>query len=488
MIPVFGKLIIQPIQKTPEKIRNEFQEIISKAGESNAKEKCWEIVVGQKYGRDVLVAAKVFSETYPSSRDDLTIFEFADKTDVTLSSSQLEALKKDSNMIKDLFEESDGSRITLTHITKTEFLSILNSLYPDESFEKAAYDPLKIIKAANYLDIKELSAEILGRFNHQIQFYSEEKHLADAVDLYKSFKNLPKDLREPLELKMATYFGKMLSNATQEKRTELIKQYNEIQITSLSFKNEKNAKQILVQISQIVSLKNLDLSNTDIADKDIELIPKQITSLNMQCCNEITDKGLGKLPLGLKNLNLWGCNQIKDDGIGAIPRGLLSLNIGLCKKITDIGLGMLPPSLTSLNLNECNKITDTGIGILPISLQNLVLSFCTKITDKGLQNLRFPLTSLNLWGCKEITDIGLGILPPSLTSLNLKACYKITDNGLGTLPPSLSDLDIGACIEITDKGLAALPSRIKRLNVYNCNKVTSAAVNLLRQRGMEITI
>ncbi len=410
---------------TPEIVKNEFAEIIAKLGKEAAQEKCWKRVTEQKNGKDVLIAAKVFSDIYPSSTKEPTRFEFADNTTLSLSSSQLEALKKDSRTISDLLDDAEGNHIPLTQISRLQFLALLNILYPTESFEKAALKPLDIVLAANYLDIKEVLDSFSKQFKAQIAAFKDENDLSKALVFYKSIKGLPKDIREPLELEMGAYFGAVLSKASLEKRGEIIKQYDECRITALSFRNNNNV--ILNDLSQISSLRILDLSFTDLINENIQDIPSGLTSLNLSNCDQITDEGLEKLPKDLTSLDLRHCTKITDKGLSKLPHGLASLDLRYCNQITDEGIGKLPQGLASLDLRYCAQITDEGLGKLPKGLTSLDLTECDQITDEGLSMLPKGLTSLDLSFCAQITDKGLSMLPKGLTSLKLFGCHQITD-------------------------------------------------------------
>lgn len=266
-------------------------------------------------------------------------------------------MKKDSKTIRDLIEETQAAHIPLSLISKAQFLALLNTLYPDEPFEKGTSDPIEMALAANYLDIKEASDSISSRFAAQIASFETEKNLPKALDFYKSIKKLPKELRGPFEIKMAPYFGSLISKAEPEKREELFKQYQKNKITSLSFAKDKNVVQFLARLSEIESLKYLDLSNTNLTDKEIELLSRSLTSLNLSFCNQITNEGVGKLPQALTSLDLAHCYQITDEGAGKLPQGLTSLSLSGCDLITDEGVNKLPQSHTSLDLSWCDKIT-----------------------------------------------------------------------------------------------------------------------------------
>ncbi|MFN4174101.1 MAG: hypothetical protein ACK4HV_03230 [Parachlamydiaceae bacterium] len=85
----------------------------------------------QRNGNEVIIAAQVFHNLFPHAKNNAIVFEFADTTTLTLTSSQIEALKKDSTTIRDLFEHAESSIIPLSQITSTQFLAVLNILKED---------------------------------------------------------------------------------------------------------------------------------------------------------------------------------------------------------------------------------------------------------------------------------------------------------------------------------------------------------------------
>ena len=83
-------------------------DIIKKMGSERAQVKGWDLVKEQKSGKEVIAAAKVFHELFPDAKNDKVTFEFSDGSTLELSSSLVEALKKDSQTISDLLSDVEG--------------------------------------------------------------------------------------------------------------------------------------------------------------------------------------------------------------------------------------------------------------------------------------------------------------------------------------------------------------------------------------------
>ena len=125
------------------------------------------------------------------------------------------------------------------------------------------------------------------------------------------------------------------------------------------------------QLTPLFEKINLDLSHSNITDKDLGLVIKKyqgrLNSLNLSKCPNITNAGLKHIATlqNLTSLNLVGCRLITDAGLTHIAtlKNLTSLNLGWCKRITDAGLTHIATlkNLTSLYLAWCRQITDAGI-------------------------------------------------------------------------------------------------------------------------------
>lgn len=463
---------------SPQCVKNEFEEIISRFGQDQAKELCWKKVTEQKNGNDVLIAAKVFSEIFSPVKNELFTFEFSEGS-LNLTLSQIEALKKDSQTLRDFLDDVGGKVIPLSQISKAQFLTLLNILYPNEPFEKEAVESIDTILAANFLDVKQVMDTISIEFQFKIDTFKEEKDLTNALDFLQSIQMLPKDLRLPFELKMASYFGKMLQNASSENRNEILKKYQVYKVSALSFRNTRGVS--LNGLNQIPSLKVLDLMNTNLEDKDLKNIPESITSLNLEGCMKVTNEAIATLPRGLKSLSLNWCYLITDKGIEKLPQDLVYLNLGGCDSITDEGIGKLPQGIVSLNLGGCSLITDRGLSTLRQNLNTLSLAGCKLVTDEGISNLQEGLRTLNLSGCALIKDKGIAKLPRSLKSVDLSGCELITDEGIGTLPRSLKSVDLSGCELITDEGIEKLPKNLVSAVLDECRLVTDNGLTKLPQ-------
>lgn len=523
----FGSTHTTDSSLTVQNIKNEFAEIIKKSGEKQGQDNCWNYVISQKTGKDVLIAAKVFSELYPLVKSKQTQFIFEDGS-VSLSSVQIEALKKDSKTIRELLEDAEGNEVPLNFISKAQFLAMLNHLYPNESFAKPSVDLTDKIIAANYLHINEVFDSVSRQFDDQIENFKSEKDLANAFNFLQSIRKLPKDISEPLELKMASYFGRVFHAASTNQKIDITVQYQAMQISALSFAGLEKLN--LETLFAIPSLRVLNLERTDVTDETIGFIPSTITDLNLSSCINITGKGLSKLPRGLIKLNLavtfnisekeiegffndlpgtleslhFNGENVTDAAVSRLPRSIKSIDFGYCQKLTDAAISHLPVNLLSLTLKG-SKITNEGLSRLPRNLNHLDLSGCKNIDDRGLENLPEGLESLSLESfpkitnsgisriprgvktlslalCPEISDEGIEALPKNLESLDLSGCDKITSKSLGKLPRTLKNLDLTHCIEVNDEGLDGLPKDLVSLNLNYCEKVTDKGLGKLPRK------
>jgi hypothetical protein len=165
--------------------------------------------------------------------------------------------------------------------------------------------------------------------------------------------------------------------------------------------------------------------------------------------------------------------SVSDETVRSVANpNLTSLNLNGCNNITDNGLENLTNiPLTSLFLGTCTKLTDSGLKHLErMPLASLNLMGCRNITDAGIANLAglsSTLTSLSLRGCCDnITDAGLVHISKlkQLTSLDIAYCELVTDVGIAnltTLSLTLTFLDLGGCYGTTVDGLANLTKMLK---------------------------
>jgi hypothetical protein len=264
--------------------------------------------------------------------------------------------------------------------------------------------------------------------------------------------------------------------------------------------------QIIKAVGKFPRLKALEFNAStnqiikkELRDEDLKLLKEctQLTSLNLQGCEQITNKGLKSLKglNRLSSLNLWGCKEITDEGLGDLLKELphlTSLDLGYCSQLTSEVLKSLAhlKHLTSLSLWGCYGITGKELKLLKKlnHLSILSLGRCG-ITDKGLKSLAplTHLTSLNLGGCEQITDEGLKSLKglTGLTSLNLWTCSHITNKILKSLTSFtyLTSLDLSWCKEITDEGLLELLKELTNLTFLDLSitKVSQGGVERLRK-------
>lgn len=327
-----------------ERVAHEFEVIIKKVGMEQAKNICFNIVRKQETGNRTLDAAKIFYSLFPYAANNETTFEFADNTTYTLTSPQLTALRASSKTIDDLLGDVESNTIPFSAITRTQFLAILNMLYPNEPFEKSNSNIEEIALVANYLDIREILKKISDNLYHQFSSFNE-KDLVKALKINKTIDELPQDLRDQLQDLMSHYLGKTISDAPNKSWMQAYSfNYSMYNVRILTL----NSNKCIPYLSKITTLRTVRLLHIKITDKEIELLPRNLTGLQLTYCR-ITDEMLHLLPQNLTYLNLT------------------------FSRITNEGLKLLPKTLTHLDLTRCDQITYEGVRILP---PNLVLAGC----------------------------------------------------------------------------------------------------------------
>lgn len=344
MQPVENNINPYNLYSFEEEVSSQFDYIIKKAGSEKAKNICFNFVRNQATASRTLAAGKIFFSLFPGAANGETTFEFADNTTCTLTSPQLTALRASSKTIDDLLGEVKSNTIPFSAITRTQFLAILNMLYPDEPFEKSNSNIAEIALVANYLDIKEILQKIPDALYSQFLSYKEED-LVKALEINRIIDQMPQQIRDNLQLQMDSYFGKIISEAPNESMMqEYAFYYNKYNVRSLCLTSTK----CIPHLSKITTLRTIRLIQIKITDEEIEALPRSLTGLQFTRCR-ITDERLHLLPQNLTYL-------------------ILSFS-----SITNKGLQLLPKTLTHLDLTRCDQITYEGVRTLP---SNLVLVGC----------------------------------------------------------------------------------------------------------------
>jgi hypothetical protein len=223
-------------------------------------------------------------------------------------------------------------------------------------------------------------------------------------------------------------------------------------------------------------LTRMNFFELPVADEDLKLLPRSLTSLAIDEDSRITGTGFKDLPRSVTDLELRQDGKVTGIGLKDLPQSLNKLVLTFNDTITDQGLMELPRSLTVLDLTFDSKITDAGLRNLPRSLTDFQLGYDDKITGSGFKDLPGSLTHLDLSNNGSITDTWLMDLPRSLTRLSLSRGANISDAGLKDLPRSLTDLDLSIEPRITDAGLKDLPRSLTHLDLTYDSSITDAGL------------
>lgn len=201
-----------------------------------------------------------------------------------------------------------------------------------------------------------------------------------------------------------------------------------------------------------VSLKSLELSNTELSDIGLVAIGKRcehLTHLDVSYCKKVTDEGISAVMhppsvrkvARLRTLRIAFCSKVRGRwnllaGLGnRVELGLCEIekcDLNGCKRFESIGILELAQSsqghLREINANYCSNLDDTVIlqaaPYLP-RLNKLELQECHRITDEAMLALATSniahLESINISGT-QVTDIGLSALAEAF-SFSLRELY-----------------------------------------------------------------
>ena len=182
-----------------------------------------------------------------------------------------------------------------------------------------------------------------------------------------------------------------------------------------------------IAVCLFASLSTIDLSESSVSDKALEIIAEtssRLIKLDLNATKgnreEITSVGIIALSKGcrlLQTVYLRRCVNVADDAIvelSRVCRHLCQLNVGGCRQITDVALAAMgenSAALESLNVSG-TSITDEGIrflceGLPGKSLNELHINNCCNLTDASVNLVTRTCPSIQillLHGCPKMTD------------------------------------------------------------------------------------
>lgn len=177
----------------------------------------------------------------------------------------------------------------------------------------------------------------------------------------------------------------------------------------------------LLSLTTLTQLQFLDLSTSNVIDKDLEFITalRLLSVVKLSDCLRLTGKFLQNLShaTNIRALYIEGCKNLKPDKFSYLAP-LTSLTLLEISRTNIDNSGMMNltglTNLQTLHVQENNSITDIALSYLRplISLRYLDLSHCILLTDDGIRYLSVltNLRTLNLMGCKFVHHMGIAHL------------------------------------------------------------------------------
>ncbi|TGZ70135.1 hypothetical protein CRM22_003357 [Opisthorchis felineus] len=177
---------------------------------------------------------------------------------------------------------------------------------------------------------------------------------------------------------------------------------------------DKTLKTIFAQLI----LRGCSITDSNLA-QIVRLLPG-LSTLELQCCNELTELAFWTcLVPTITNLRVFDCINVSDESMGAITQ--------------------LLPNLKHLTL-QAYHVTDSAFSYFSpqqrTTLETVRLIQCMDLTNQAVINLAFALPQLrhlSLSGCTSLTDDGLDVVCENLkqlVELDLSWCAKLTDGVL----------------------------------------------------------
>lgn len=277
--------------------------------------------------------------------------------------------------------------------------------------------------------------------------------------------------------------------------------------------------------------------SSKLTNEQIELLPRSITSLEMDEAINITTAGVLLLPPSLTLLVLDNC-KIKVEGFKALPKTLTSLRISRDTSLTSAVFDHLPPYLTWLRLPPSteSEMTEEQVKKLSRNLKAFDITNSRNLTPNSISFLppdfydhptclpkilrpyvvlphfkRFRLSKLNFtaWMCDELIKIETWrLLPPHITfldtfclidtgmprtpnheewqllprqlhTLKLDKITNLPMDAVKHIPRQLQYLQAPKVNTLTDDAMSDLPPRLVFLDLSSATKFTDACIALL---------
>lgn len=213
--------------------------------------------------------------------------------------------------------------------------------------------------------------------------------------------------------------------------------------------------------------------------QEICVMQPEMTSLNVNCCEDVGDAALCAVSKHCKQLRVLyasECHRMTRIGLRALALGcveLTVLDLSRCTDVDDPALGAIAAgcaNLKTLRLSGCEKITDDGLAVVARGCHNLQLldvKDCRRVGEFGDRALlalgRYcaDLTHLDMFGCAHVQDAGVIAVSrgcKKLTTFRLTGCREITGKALNALAKRchlLKDLSLAGCKRLRDADICA---------------------------------
>ena len=228
----------------------------------------------------------------------------------------------------------------------------------------------------------------------------------------------------------------------------------------------------LAKFTNLINLTIYDIDNLDLSNVEL---PQSLKRIDLSYC-----KNLKKFPdyffsnlINLKELDL-SSSGIEDLSNVELPSSLEKIDLSDCKNLKKFPNDFFSNLINLKELDLCNSIIEDLSNVkLPESLEKIHLSWCKnlkKFPDYFFSNLinRKEL-DLSSSGIEDLSNVEL---PSSLEKIDLSDCKNLKKfpNDFFSNLINLKELDLGES-GIEDLSNVKLPSSLEKIDLYNCENL-----------------
>ncbi|XP_024963047.1 TMV resistance protein N-like [Cynara cardunculus var. scolymus] len=208
-------------------------------------------------------------------------------------------------------------------------------------------------------------------------------------------------------------------------------------------------------------------------------VKTQITTLDLNGCEDLLELHLPHECPQLKTLNLEGCRALVELGMPDECPQLITLDLNGCEDLLELHMPLECPQLETLNLEGCRAFRKLDMpGECP-RLITLDLNGCEDLLELQMPRECPQLKTLNLDGCMGFRKLGMPGKCPRLITLNLNGCEDLLELHMPRECPQLETLNLEGCRAFRKLDMPSEFPRLITLNLNGCEDLLELHMPLI---------